>query len=296
MPRAVITGAGGFVGRALQARLAAPAAALRLGVADWEPRLAACDFNGATVYHLAARVHSPRSPEAEFRRDNVDKSRALAQAAARGGARRLVFLSTLKVLGEESPGRGLREDDAAAPADAYARSKLAAEQALAEAAAHSGLSLCIVRSPLVYGAGAAGNLAALLRLADTPWPLPFGALDNRRSFVHVDDLARALAACGEDPAADGRCYLVAHRDAASTARLVALARARLRRPRRLFRVPAAALEAAAAALGQGAPMRRLTRSLEADPARIERELGWSAAVGLEAAVDELARAHREGRP
>ena len=297
MEQAIVTGASGFVGRSLCAALVAGHHRLSLGAADWEARVAAAPFARATVFHLAARVHDPHDVDAAaFRRDNVDKTRRLAEEAARRGARRLVFLSTLKVHGEESPGRPFTVEDAPDPRDAYARSKLEAENALREVAAAGSLEIVVVRSPLVLGPGAKSNLASLMALVDSPWPLPFASIANRRSFVHVDDLARLLAMCGEQAGAAGATYIGAHRSSVSTPALVRALRAALGRPTRLFALPARGLEIAAAAAGQGERMRRLTRSLEADASGTQRALGWAASIGLEGAAAQLARAWREDRP
>lgn len=284
---AIVTGASGFVGRVLARQLGA-ARSLSLAAVDWEAAAASLAFRDAVVYHLAARVHGRGAVVDEYRRDNVDKTRALAERAAREGAQAFVFLSTIKVHGEETRGAPFRPDDPPRPEDAYARSKLAAEQALAEIAARTGLRVAVVRSPLVYGREPRGNLAALRRLADTPWPLPFAALDAPRSFVHVEDLCRALTACAGAPASG--VYLAAHPLPVATASLVQLLRRALGRAPRLFPVPAALLEAAGAMVGQGERARRLTRALVVDPSRLQRELGWSAQVDIDAAVRDLAAA------
>ncbi len=292
--RVVVTGATGFVGRVLCARLSASVDTLRFGAPDWKECLDATNLQGATIFHLAARVHAPGAHAALFQADNADKAHALALAAAREGARRLVFLSSIKVHGEESPGRPFSEADAPRPQDPYARSKWAAEQALTQVSASTGLPVVIVRSPLVHGPGARANLAALLRLADTPWPLPFASLAALRSFVQVDDLARLLIACAESPHASGRTYIGAHARGVSTADLVRGMRAALGRPARLFPVPAKAIETAAAVFGQGDKARRLTRGLEGDPSAAERELGWVAAVPMDQAIGEMVRDYRAG--
>ena len=170
------------------------------------------------------------------------------------------------------------------PQDAYARSKSQAEAGLA---AIEGLDVVIVRSPLVYGPGVKGNLLALLRLCDSPWPLPFGSLGNRRSFVHVDDLARLLIDCATHPAAAGRTYFAAYERSVSTRELVAGIRAALGRPARLVGVPARALEACAVIAGQGERMLRLTRSLEVDASDAAHELGWTAQIAFPSALEDM---------
>jgi nucleoside-diphosphate-sugar epimerase len=143
-----------------------------------------------------------------------------------------------------------------------------------------------VRSPLVYGAGAKGNLAALLRLADTPWPLPFASLDRPRSFIHVEDLCDLLCACASHEAARGT-YLAAHREPVGTARLVALMRRELGRPPRLFPMSSRLLLGLGAIAGQRERAERLTRALVADPAAAQRDLAWVARRGIEDCVHDL---------
>ena len=291
----MVTGASGFVGRALVARLAASVDTLSFGAVDWKARLNAAHLEGATVFHLAGRAHGP-GDDAAYSADNVAKTEALAQACVREGAQRLVFVSSIKVYGEESRERPFGVDDAFAPEDPYGRSKVAAEQALARLSAEQGLDTVVVRPPLIYGPGARGNLVTLLRLADTAIPLPFASLDAPRSFVHVDDLARLLVACGEQPAARGRAFNAAHAETVSAAKLFTLARLAMGRSPRLFPAPRALLEMTASVLGQGEKMRRLSRPLAADPSAAQRELGWVARVSIEQAVEEMVRDYRAKSP
>ena len=216
----------------------------------------------------------------------MEKTARLARAAAAQGARRFVFLSTIKVHGEETEGAPFLPGSAAAPRDDYSRSKWRAEEAVREIATRAGMPWVVIRAPLVYGRGARGNFRALCRLADTPLWLPFAALRNRRSLVHVDDLAEAmvLAALGEG--AEGRVFLAAHPEAVSTAQLVTTMRAVLGRPGRLAAVPPAVLEGLAGVVGRRAWMQRLTRSLEADPSDLLRDLGWTPRYRLEPGLRE----------
>jgi nucleoside-diphosphate-sugar epimerase len=290
---AVITGARGFVGRALLREIPG-AIALPLSGEDWRAAIAAAPLAGATVFHLAARTHQQADAEA-FERDNVEKTRVLAEAAARSGARRIVYLGTVKVHGEETRTRPFRASDPASPVDAYARSKWHAEEVLRAIARDRDLRVVIVRAPLVFGPGAPANLRALVALADTPLPLPFASIRNRRTLVHVDDLARLLCACADAPAPP-EVLLAGDPDSVSTPRLVRVLRAALGRPARLFALPAPMLEAAALPLGRVESMRRLTRSLELDVSETLRSVEWKPRVSIEEGMAAMARAHRGGAP
>lgn len=288
VPRPVLTGATGFVGARVAALLESPAT-LRLGAPAWREAVAALDLAGATVIHLAARVHQAGASEAEFDIDNVAKTAALAQAAADAGAARFVFASTVKVYGEESGARPFSEADEPGPRDAYSRSKWRAEQALAGIARAAGLPVVVLRIPLTYGPGASGNFRALARLADSGWWLPLGAIANRRSVVQVDDLAKAIVAAAGAPGIGGRTYAIAHPEPVSTPGLVEAMRRALGRPRRLLAVPPALLEAAGTLAGRGERVRRLTRSLEVDAAAFSRDTGWRARMALEDGVADALR-------
>src|SRR5258706_15411855 len=126
LERALVSGAAGFVGSALVAHLEVTEGRLRMGAPDWTEQLGTTNFQDATVFHLAARVHADDDDPA-FLHDNVDKTLALARAARRGGARRFVFLSSAKVNGEESRAHAFNRADPRAPQAGYARSKAQAE-------------------------------------------------------------------------------------------------------------------------------------------------------------------------
>lgn len=288
--RFVATGASGFVGRALARALGAPLHPVHLGIEGWRERLPGVEWRNAVVFHLGARVHRRDGADEEaYERDNVEKTRAVAEAAAAGGARRIVFASTIKVNGEESVGRALRATDPPRPHDAYARSKWRAEQRLAECSARTGLEVVIVRSPLVIGPAAQGNLSALLTLADSGWPLPFATVENRRTFISRDDLVALLVRCAHAPV-QGRTLMAGDPDALSTPRLLRVLRAALGRPARLFPMPVAALEAASHLARVHDGMRRLTRSLEADVADTLRDADWRPARPIDDALREMAAA------
>lgn len=311
MTRVLVTGAGGFVGRALFPALLAAghdvAAAVRESGAaaapegtdprpvgdigpdtDWSGALAGIE----AVVHLAARVHvmeeRAADPAALYRRVNAAGTRRLAEAAAEAGVRRLVFLSTVKVNGEATAGAPFREGDPPAPRDDYARSKLEAEEALASVAARRGLETVVVRPPLVYGPGVKGNFLSLLGLCRRAPPLPLAAVDNRRSLIYLGNLCDALVRCLTEANAAGETFLVRDGDDLSTPELVRRLAAALGRPSRLFPVPAALLRAAGAVTGKSATVARLLDSLVVDDGKIRRVLGWAPPFTVAAGLGETA--------
>lgn len=308
--RIVVTGASGFIGTALSRELLARGHAVRAAVRHSPapassglqhvhvPDISA-DFNrGAllddaeAVVHLAAIAHRGAS-KAELRRVNVDATLRLAEAAA-GRVRRFVFLSSVKVHGEDSGSRAFRESDAPRPEDAYGRSKLAAEQGLRELADRSGLELIVIRPPLVYGPGVKANFLRLLRWVDSGWPLPFGSVDNRRSLINADNLVDAIACCVEHPAARGS-FLVSDAESVSTPELVSRIARVLNRPARLIATPLALLHLAGFVAGRSGEIRRLTGNLVVDISRASQVLDWRPTHSLDEGLAETARWFRTDR-
>lgn len=308
--RILVTGSTGFVGRvavpALQAaghevRLAlrtpgakAPAESVVVGdigpSTDWGRALEGID----AVVHLAARVHVMRDHAGgatEFKRTNTEATLRLARAAADAGARRFVFLSTIKVNGESTTIRPFRADDEPQPGDDYGRSKLAAEVGLRGIA---GIEPVIIRPPLVHGPGAKGNLARFCRLAQAGLPVPFGAIDNRRDLVGVANLANLIERCVCHPAAAGEVFLAADGEPLSTPQLYRTIAEALGRPARLIRVPVAMMRAVARPLGFGGEIDRLTQSLELDVTKTRERLGWRPPYSASAGIAAMARAYATG--
>lgn len=308
----LVTGASGFVGRALVDRLLADGvptlAAVRGAVVlpvgaqrvqapnlgpdgDWRVALA----GAACVVHLAARVHVMRDgaahPLAEFRRVNVDGTLALARQAAAAGVRRFVFVSSIKVNGEESAaGRPFSADDVPAPGDPYGISKHEAEQGLWAVAAETGLQVVVVRPVLVYGPGVKANFRSLMGWLARGLPLPLGAIHNRRSLLALDNLTDLLATCIDHPAAAGHVFLASDGEDLSTTELLRRLGATLGRPARLLPLPASWLEGAARLIGRGAVAQRLCGSLQVDIGKTRDLLGWTPPVTVDEALQKTARA------
>jgi nucleoside-diphosphate-sugar epimerase len=307
----LVTGASGFIGRALCRTLAeaghVPRPAIRRiagGVNGLQPALCIGDIDDNTnwgealrgielIVHLASPSDALRGSTAEtlaaYRKVNVDGSRRLAREAAIAGARRLVFMSTIKVNGERTMERAFTEDDAPRPEDAYGISKHEAELALRDVERKTGLEVVVLRPPLVYGPGVKGNFLRLMNLVARGLPLPLAAVANRRSLLYVGNLADAVVTALAAPRAAGRTYLVSDGEDVSTPDLVrALARALGVAPR-LLGFPLAPLRLAAALAGRGAELARLTGSLQVDGSRIRRELGWRPRYTLAQGLEETAR-------
>jgi nucleoside-diphosphate-sugar epimerase len=230
----LVTGATGFVGRALCAEKELDARPCDLRRAGWERQLKGVEV----VMHLAGVAHAQAS-DAVYEEVNVRATERLALAALDAGVRRLVYVSSIKVNGEATPpDRPFRASDAPAPQDEYGRSKWRAEQVLAELAS---LEVVIVRPPLVYGPGVRANFRRLLQLVDSGLPLPFGSIRNRRSFVFLGNLTALLRRCAEHPAAARRTFLAADGEDLSTPELVCRIGKALGRAPRLVPFPASLL-------------------------------------------------------
>ncbi len=330
--KCLITGARGFVGKALCAELlrqgyevraanrsaqspaktgtAADSASTGMtheevvvgpidGKTDWSEALAGV----GVAIHLAARVHVMRDdatdPLDEFRKVNVAGTERLARSAAASGVKRLVYVSSIKVNGEStSGGEAFTEADAPSPRDPYGISKWEAEQVLSRVAQETGLEVVIVRPPLVYGAGVKGNFAQMLGVLDKGVPLPLASVHNLRSLVYVGNLVDALIVCAAHAGAAGQTYLVSDGEDVSTTDLLRQLGAALGHPARLFPCPHALLRLAGRLTGKAEQVGRLLGSLRVDSGKIRRELDWSPPYtlgqGLRLTGDRSARWNNSG--
>lgn len=316
--RVLLTGATGFVGRAVQARLVAdgqcalrnavrqPAYAVPPGLevclspslgptADWREALQGIDV----VLHCAARVHVMNEqvvdPLAEFRRVNVEGTLTLARQAVAAGVCRFVFVSSIKVNGERTgPNAAFRADDVPMPSDPYGVSKREAEDGLLALSAETGLEVVIVRPPLIYGPGVKANFQSMLRWLQKGVPLPLGAINNRRSLVALDNLVDLLVLCLSHPAAAGECFLVSDGEDLSTSELLRRLSHALGQPERLLPVPQAWIKGVAWLIGRQDLSQRICGSLQVNIDKTRERLGWTPPLTVDQGLASAATHFRDG--
>lgn len=307
----LVTGANGFIGRTLcwaladQGRDFRPVVRSSCEPIGGEVSLAIGDVGAQTdwspviddvsqVVHLASRVHemneSGSDTDALYRETNTFGTLRLAQQAADAGVKRFVFLSSVKVNGEERE-EAYSEGDRPAPIGPYATSKRDAEIGLQEIADRSGMEVVVIRPPLVYGPGVKANFLSMMRWLHRGVPLPFGAISNRRSLVSIGNLVDFISTCIDHPAAANQTFLVSDGEDLSTTDLLVRLAAALEVKARLVDVPVPMLRMGAMMLGRGEVLRRLCGSLCVDASKANRLLGWSAPQsvddGLKATADHF---------
>lgn len=292
--KVLVTGAGGFIGRALCARFSEDrvpfVGAVRTGksddarglvalgdfaAADWDETMRGVD----AIVHLAGSVHASAadaSNPTHFVVGNVHVTRRLLDAAIRAGVRRFILASTIKVYGEQTfPGRPFRAGDAVNPQDAYAHSKAEAESLLWNACKQGGMEGVVLRLPLTYGPHVKGNFLRLLEAVAAERRLPLAGIPNRRTLLYVGNAVSAIEAALGGDRLGGQTLPVADRESISTSDLVIRLARELKVSPRIFRVPPALFHVAAALTGKRAAIARLTTSLEVDAARFDDLAVWA---------------------
>ena len=300
----LITGANGFIGSQLSALLAAQGHSLLLATRSkkhaihpsvlignidsfdhWDNCLADIDV----VIHLAACVHQMGDQtKINYQRTNIDASVRLAASARRCGVTRFIFLSSIKVNGEQTQvGKAFLSTDVPAPEDPYGESKLQAEQALKNLCAGSAMELVIIRPPLVYGPGVKANFLRLINLARGGMPLPFAGLNNYRDMVSVDNLCDLIALCINKPEAAGQTLLVSDGVAYSTADIIVAVRTLSGMSPRLFYFPPGLIKVLLRLVGKRAMADRLFDSLQVDISATVDALEWTPKYTLEQTLKKI---------
>ena len=308
----LLTGASGFVGGSLAISLMKQGAHVRVAVRSplelpgsevvlvseidqqtaWGKILKGMD----TVIHCAGRAHVMNdlfaNPLPEYRRINVEGTMNLARQAAAAGVKRFIFLSTVKVNGEQTPqGKPYSESDAPMPQNPYAISKYEAEQGLMELAAKTDLEVVIIRPTLVYGLGVKANFFTMLRMVRLGMPLPFGSIANKRSFIYVENLHSLISRCVVHPGAANQLFMASDGHDLSTTELLRYCGSAMGVGVYLIPIPESLCMLSASLLGQGEAIQRLCGSLQVDISKARKLLDWeppiSVQVGLEKTVQNL---------
>jgi nucleoside-diphosphate-sugar epimerase len=308
----LLTGASGFVGRALarfliqQKNLSVRCAGRRTlnidgadnvivptldSATDWSIHLSGIK----TVIHCAARVHvmheTATDPFAQFRQINVDGTMRLAEQAAQAGVQQFIFLSSVKVNGEQTElGRPFKETDTPCPLDAYGISKYEAEQALLALSDRCNMAVTIIRPPLIYGAGVGANFKSLMQVLKKGVPLPLASIRNLRSFVYLGNLLDFIAHCIDHPSAMNQTFLISDGFDMSTPALLHRGAQAFNRPARLFPFSPAFLTLLAQLIGRKSMADRLCQCLQVDISKARKQLDWQAPFSVTQGIQETANA------
>ncbi len=312
----LVTGATGFVGRALASELVANGSQVKalvrkvstylpveieqvvvdLGEIEGEGSMKATVSGVDVVVHAAARVHMMQdrsaNPLAEFRKLNRDTTLTLAELAADEGVKRFVFLSSIGVNGNNSV-KPFSEKDTPNPQEPYAISKYEAEQGLLVLAKKTGMQVVIIRPPLVYGPNAPGNFGTLVNWLRRGVPLPLGAINNKRSFVALDNLVSFIALCADrtrSPKAANQVFLISDGEDVSTTQLLRKVADALGKKRWLLPVPVGLMSFAARLIGKGDVANRLFGSLQVDSSKARDLLGWQPVITMDEQLNKTVAA------
>lgn len=309
--RVLLTGATGFIGSRLLGRLAADELEVQALHCGDLPRVVErkldgiewrqCDLTDPqavydpfvedcrTVVHLAGQAHDPSASGATYETLNYTVTRRLAQSATAAGVQHFIFVSTIKVNGGDYDyiERSYSENDRPVPQGRYGESKWRAEQALREVCDTSAMQCTILRPPLVYGPGVRANFLSLMRVVLRHWPLPLGAVDNRRSLIYVDNLCDIITRLVHHAPLDNRTYVVQD-ETLSTPALIRAMAAGLGVEPRLFSMPVSWLRLIGGLTGKREMVDRLTKSLVVDDSALRRDFGWQPPISLEQGMKETA--------
>lgn len=299
----LLTGANGFIGKALCVELSRQGYVVRAAMRELYPSVVADDsvkvgnIDGETdwsvaldkidvVIHLAARVHMMQEDDEksleEYRKTNVLGTLNLAEKAAKNGVKRFIFLSSVKVNGERTAlGMPFTEDDEPNPQDNYGLSKLEAEQGLSGVTDKTGMEVVIIRPPLVYGQGVKANFASMMKAIRRGIPLPLGGIHNKRSLVSIGNLVNFVEHCINHPAAANQVFLVSDGHDLSTPELLRACANALEVKAKLFPIPVCLLEFAAGLLGKQTMAQRLCESLQVDIDKAKQYLSWVPPMSVE---------------
>ncbi|HDX8594549.1 UDP-glucose 4-epimerase family protein [Aeromonas hydrophila] len=297
----ILTGSTGFVGRRIKNAIPRENLILvgrRNLDEEYEFFLSDLDKNSqyddvmkdvSCIIHCAARAHMMHdendSSYCLYHKINVDGTLNLARQAAVNGVKRFIYISSIKVNGESTViNSPFTEKDIPAPEDAYGASKLAAENSLRDLAIETDMEIVIIRPPLVYGPGVKANFAAMMNLASKNFPLPLGAINNKRSMVALDNLVDLIVTCIDHPKAANQTFLVSDDHDVSTTELLKMMVRAVGKTPRLLPVPMGWLKFAGRLIGKQAVVERLCGNLQVDISYTKDILGWQPPILMEEGI------------
>ncbi|WP_082061136.1 SDR family oxidoreductase [Pseudomonas sp. MRSN 12121] len=257
---------------------------------SWEQALKDIDV----VIHSAARVHvmneQASDPLSEFRKVNVAGTLNLAAQSAMAGVKRFIFISSIKVNGEETTlGTKYTADGTVHPVDGYGISKAEAEQGLLKISAETGMEVVIIRPVLVYGVGVKANFMNMMKLVEKGIPLPLSSVKNKRSFVALDNLVDFISVCISHPRAANQIFLVSDGEDLSTPELLKKIAKAFGKNINLLPFPVSLLRVAARLVGKENITNRLCGSLEVDISKNRELLDWTPPMTVDNALLEAVR-------
>ena len=255
------------------------------------------------IIHCAGKTHTMKAAANDlleiYRSVNVDGTKQLAEQAVEAQVKRLIFLSSIKVNGESTKNYHIDKflndqkksvfshKDLANPQDLYAKSKLEAEKILWDISSRTGLEVVIVRLPLVYGYGAKGNLARLIKLVKSGIPLPLSLVQNQRSMIGIDNLVDLLNHCIDHPNASGKTFLASDGEDLSTPELIKLIASSMGRKPNLFPLPIFMLKFLGSIFGKSEEINRLVGSLRIDNSYTKEILNWTQPISVEEGIRRM---------
>ncbi len=246
--------------------------------------------NVDVVVHLAARVHVMKETQADpltaFRVVNTEGTMNLARQAVTAGVKRFVYLSSIKVNGEQTDTTPFYADDLPDPGNPYAMSKYEAEQQLLSLGRETDLEVVIIRPPLVYGPGVKGNFSRLINLVNKEIPLPLAGIDNARSLVNIQNLCSLIKTCTLHPLAAGEVFLVSDGQDLSTSQLFKQISLALGKKSRLFYLPKSLIRILAYSMNRGMEYQRLFGSLQVDISKNQQILQWQPEISVENGISK----------
>jgi nucleoside-diphosphate-sugar epimerase len=318
MKKILITGASGFIGQSLIKSLSNSTRSVRgtirsrnLFFSDAKTEYVSTgDINLKTnwreslinidcIIHCAGKAHTIKSKKNDlskiYQSVNVDGTKQLAEQAAEAKVRRLIFLSSIKVNGEDTNNNVIfkflnekkkvfSHKDLVSPQDHYAVSKLQAEKALWEISSRTGLEVVVVRLPLVYGYGAKGNLERLIKLVKSGIPLPLSLVKNKRSMIGMDNLVDLLIRCIDHPEVSGKTFLASDGEDLSTPELIKFIASSIGKKANLFPFPISMLKFLGSVFGKREEINRLVGSLRIDNSYTKKILNWTPPISVEEGI------------